>query len=81
MVGESMYVGPAYQKLGRQTVENDPLVKEVWKEFFGEQAEYVSDMWCRNMDRLPPMPDELDVYDSYEYWEKKLEEYHAERKG
>ena len=76
-VGETMYVGPAYHKLGRETVEQDPLVRAVWEDFFGLQADYVSDLWYRNMDRLPPVADNLDMYDTYEYWEKKLEEHLA----
>jgi len=76
-VGETMYVGPAYQKLGRETVEQDPIVRAVWEDFFGLQADYVSDLWYRNMDRLPPVADNLDMYDTYEYWEKKLEEHLA----
>lgn len=73
LVSENMYMGPAYQKLGRKAIENAPEIKKVWREYFGEQADFVSGIWYKVMDALPPVKDLMDLYDSYEYWAEKLE--------
>ena len=57
---EECYIRPCYQEVGRDALEEDEGVSEIFDKYFGELAGYVKYQFYQNHDNLPPVIDYFD---------------------
>ncbi len=69
---EDSYVRQAYAGISREEARESQAVHDVFVNFFGANARYVSDMFFNYHDTLPKPDDLLDRMNSREFWAEAL---------
>lgn len=77
---EDFYIRPCYQEVGKEALQADSEIAEVFKKYFGELAKYVELQFYQNHDQLPNVIDYFDNSLAYEWLKQQLETEKATKK-
>ncbi|MCR4850219.1 MAG: glycosyltransferase [Lachnospiraceae bacterium] len=69
---EGVYIRPAYRIVGREAIESDDGINEVWSRYFGGNAFLMKKTFYDAHDSYPPVPDYFSEVEFGEMFEDKL---------